>query len=180
MRLLLIILLSSIIIGCNSDETKTVHQSPEVSWKALVSTDGCLVGGQDSIDGPHEGSCFSNHSWVAFLSHSNEEKLALLASRLSSKEPTKIHNCNVGNASEGELAVFALQHLTKKLWVDYSGGNSALLASVASYKKAISEGSYISDQAILWEILDSQSQREALKNYFTKNQNAEQGAISNH
>ena len=71
--------------------------------------------------------------------------------------------------------MFALQHLTKRLWVDYSGGNSALLASAASYKKAISEGSYVSDQAFLWEILESESQREALKDYFTKNQDAESG-----
>jgi hypothetical protein len=169
-RLLLIIFLSSIIIGCNSDETKTIHQSPEVSWKSLLSTDGCLIGAQNDIDGPHEGSCFSNPTWKAFLSNRTEEKLKLLVSRLSSKEPTKIHNCHVDNASEGELAVFALQHLTQKLWIDYSGDNSALLASAASYKKAISDGSYVSDQEFIREILDSESQRDALKDYFCKDQ----------
>jgi hypothetical protein len=168
MRSLFIIFLSSIFIGCNNDEAKTIQQSPEVSWNELISTDGCLLGAQDAIDNPHEGSCFATQPWVAFLSDPTHEKLTLLASRLSSKKPTKIHNCNVGNASEGEMAVFALQHLTKKLWVNYSGGNSALLASIEDYKNAISEGSYVSDQTFLWDILDSESQRDALKDYFRR------------
>ena len=172
MRFLFIIFLSSIFIGCNDDEAKTVQQPPEVSWNALISTDGCLVGAQDAIDGPQDGSCFATQAWVDFLSDPTEEKLTFLASRLSSEKPTKIHNCNVGNASEGEMAVFALQHLTKKLWVDYSGGNSALLASIEGYKNALSKGSYVSDQAFLWDILDSESQREALKDYFRKDQKA--------
>lgn len=166
MKYLLHASLAIVLLGCHNDRGKSSPPTAESSWNTLISTEGCLGGSQNNIDGAYEGSCLAEKPWVDYLSTQGEEKIDFLIERMASTEPTKIHNCGFGNATEGELAVYILQHLTGKLWFDYSGSNADVLAAVTVYKKAKEEGSLVSDQATLGEILVSDPQREALGSYF--------------
>ena len=159
MSRLLLILFSCALMACSKP-------SLNEAWADLIATEGCLVGGQDAIDGKMEGSCFANEGWSAFLDHPTEEKLRFLTGRLSSTKTTSIHTCPLDVATEGELAVYALQHLTKRLWTDYSGSDADLLATIAAYKEALASGDTVFDQRVLWTILESAKQREALAAYF--------------
>ena len=172
MKHLLIASLIILLISCHNDEGKSPPSSSESSWEALISTQGCLGGSRNNLNGYHEGSCLAEKPWVDYLSNRSDQKIDFLLERMASTQPTNIHNCAFGNAMEGELAVYILQQLTGKLWFDYSGTNQELLAVVSAYNKAMEEGSLVSDHATLGEILASDSQRGALNEYFKEGHGA--------
>ncbi len=166
MKYLLVASLVPLFLCCDKEAGTPAPPSPLITWSSLISTEGCLVGSQDAIDGLGEGTCLAEKHWVEYLAARTDEKVEFLIERMASTGPTVVHNCPFGNATEGELAVYALQHLTDKLWVDYPGPNPEILAEIASYENALDEGASVSGQAILSKILESAPQRGALAAYF--------------
>ena len=154
------------LMGCEGSATKTKAKSIDQEWITLVATDGCLVGSQDAIAGLREGTCLREPAWADFLRDASREKIDFLIGRMASLENTSIHNCGAGNASEGELAVIVLQHLTHKLWADYSGYDHQLVNVISEYNIAMNRGDYIFDQIIIRDILSEDSMRESLADYF--------------
>ena len=156
------------LLGCEGSATKTKAKSIDQEWIALVATDGCLVGSQDAIDGLREGTCLREPAWADFLRDASREKIDFLIGRMASLENTSIHNCPADIASEGELAVIVLQHLTHKLWADYSGDDRQLINIISEYNIAMDRGDYVSDQTIIREVLRADSMRESLADYFNE------------
>ena len=109
---LIAILATITLISCKSDVTESAPTSIEQAWISLISTKGCLLGSQDAIDGLREGTCLIEEPWLDFLAYPTPNKIDFLTRKLVSTDKTKIHNCCVGNTTEGELAVYSLQHLT--------------------------------------------------------------------
>jgi hypothetical protein len=167
-----------LLIGCDSNVAKSTPSTVGSAWLSLISTEGCLVGSQDAIDRLREGTCLAEKPWLEYLAHPTDEKVDFLIERMASSAPTKVHTCSFGNATEGELAVYALQHLTDKLWVDYSGSNQEILSVIGNYERALDGGAFVSGQATLWEILESAPRRSALGAYFKEPLDAEQASAS--
>lgn len=159
-----------LILGCEGDTSKVANKSIDQEWTTLINTEGCLVGSQDDIDELREGTCLRERAWAEFLQSPSQEKIKFLVGRLQSIRDTSIHNCGVGNASEGELAVFVLQHISQKLWTDYAGDDRKLTAMISKYNKSVDTGDFVSDQATIREILKSDSMRDALTTYFKEDQ----------
>jgi hypothetical protein len=164
-----LLLLALLSLGCNRGKPPEGTVPPPAAgtiWETLIATEGCLVGSEDAIDGPGEGSCLREKPWRDYLATRTDEKVTFLCQRMGSTAPTAVHTCSWGNATEGELAVYALQHHTDKLWRDYRGPNEEVVSAITGFKEAIAKGDAMSPQAVLWPLLASDSTRSSLGDYF--------------
>ena len=157
-RLVLTILLISVsAIGCENSSKKENFEI-EKKWASLYKREGCLTGGQHWGPGITEGSIFREKEWQRFFKISPETAIPFLMTRVNSTEKTKIHVCPFHMATEGELAVYASQHILKKNWYDCGGGFKNLHNWSEKRKKSASPVT----QSML---LDIQAKNE-LKRYF--------------
>lgn len=128
-------------------------------WQYLVfEKGGCLTGGQYIAEGRRdERNCVMTAAkeWEIFFHRSQHELTDFLLSKLSDTTTTKIHTCPFFHASEGEVAVYALQQLHKTNWFD--------LDTFQPYRDSLGDGNL---QSWLQTILQEETSRKDLHNYW--------------
>lgn len=130
------------------------------AWEDLCKHGGCLCGSQDwRPAGLGEGTVLREARWHAFLHRPAEEAVPHLLSRIGSREGTSVHVCPFVRASEGELAVYALQHLLESNWVDYQGDNRVILSGAGVHRRGWG-------QKALRQVLDDATARTELVRHF--------------
>ena len=75
-----------------------------------------MTGGQYSSKSKQfsEGSILGNQKWKKLFSLNKETITPFLISKFSDTTKTKIHTCPFFGAKNGEMAVYALQHIYGK------------------------------------------------------------------
>ena len=68
---------------------------------------------------------FARPEWRQFFASAKKDpkRVEYLLTRFSVSKPTQIHICNWENASQGVLAVMAVEIITGRSWMDYDGAN---------------------------------------------------------
>jgi len=144
---------------------KSKHLLNEVNleklWKSLLfKEEGCLVGGQYVYDGRFGGEgCVMSTSedWKLFFSLNKKQITDFLITKITANTTkTKIHTCPYDDATEGEIAVYALQKIYLINWYDF--------AEFVKYKNKLLNNSDINHQKLLQNILTNSSKREILIN----------------
>ncbi|MBT8372812.1 MAG: hypothetical protein KJO34_17740, partial [Deltaproteobacteria bacterium] len=160
-RLVLFTLLISLsIIGCENS-SKIENFEIEKQWMSLYQKEGCLTGGQHWGPGTTEGSIFREKEWQRFFSISSKTTIPFLMTRINSTEETKIHVCPFYMATEGELAVYASEHIIEKNWFE----SDSEFRELSSWSEKRRNATSTVTQTML---LDIQARNE-LKNYFLTN-----------
>lgn len=137
-----ILLLILILVSCkNQTETKselkteTAELTKEIPQMELQETDsiaeqwnfmvfekgGCLGGTQYVTKKKREipTMVFSEKEWKKFAENDKTELTDFLITKLSDTTKTKVHTCPFFGATNGEMAVYSLQHIHKKNWFDF-------------------------------------------------------------
>ncbi len=109
----------------NNPNSRLNLESLDSLWNYIIfEKGGCLTGGQYVRDGQvgFEACVLSRDSdWKLFLSHNTQELAHFLVSKIHGDTiQTEIHTCPFMNATEGEIAVYALQHLYLINWYDFN------------------------------------------------------------
>jgi hypothetical protein len=103
------------LVGC-SDDHQGEPMSLEQRWISLYQKEGCLTGGQHWGPGTTEFSVFREKEWRSFFSLPSSSTVLFLMDRLSSTQKTIVHVCPFDMATEGELALYASEHILKSNW----------------------------------------------------------------
>lgn len=142
-NLLKILLLILTLVSCkNQTETKselkneTAELIKEIPQKELQQTDsiaeqwnfmvfekgGCLGGTQYVTEKKREipTMVFSETEWKKFAKNDKTELTEFLISKLSDTTKTKVHTCPFFGATNGEMAVYSLQHIHNINWLEFS------------------------------------------------------------
>jgi len=104
-----------------------ISQKDSISklWDILVfENGGCLGGEQYVIENQHKKEerslVFSKNEWSNFSNNDIKKLTDFLITKLGDTTKTKIHTCPFFTATNGEMAVYSLQHIHKKNWFDFS------------------------------------------------------------
>jgi len=147
---------------------KKTEVPPPPTWQELLKTEGCLVGQQDAVDQIGEGSCLRESAWQRFIKEASPETVDFLRNKLLSTEPTAIHTCPYQSATEGELALYILQHVTKKLWKDYDGSDDELNRFLETWKAPEDQAGAIGEQNMIWEMLANEAFVNSLQTFYQR------------
>ncbi len=130
-------------------------------WRRLCHAEGCLqeAGRMWSGEPPPE-SVLARPAWRAFLGQPRAAVAAFLIGRLDSLVRTAVHACPDQDATEGELAVYALQQALQANWRDYAGANAALRSAAEAPEREVQE--------TLRLVLFDPGQRRELADYFRR------------
>jgi hypothetical protein len=118
-----------------------------------------LVGGQNWGPGTIEGSIFQEKEWQRFFSLPSSSTVPFLMERLRSKRKTNVHVCPFHMATEGELAVYATEHILKTNWLECDSKFIALRKIWTEKRKEM-----VNPLTPL--VLDDTDARNELKEYF--------------
>ena len=177
----IVIAISSAMLGCsalrsNSDNASADSPTGEADWsriavwERLINEGGCLTGSQNYRDGQYgEGSVFSQSAeWQRLLTSTDPGFFEQLLNRMNSAGQTYHHVCPWQNATEGEMAVYTLQHITKTNWHEYDGPDKSVKLAAYTLNTTTGENytSERSSQALLRGILDDPQQRNSLRSFF--------------
>ena len=108
------------VAGCEN-KSKINEIEIKSKWMSLYLKTGCLTGGQHWGPGTSEGSIFQEKEWQSFFKLSPKLTIPFLMNRIGSTNETKVHVCPFHMSTEGELAVYASEHILKKNWFDIDG-----------------------------------------------------------
>ena len=163
MRVWTVALLVLLTFGCapSGQGTEAFQPNQDIAgeWWALCEAGNCLIGAQDwSPDGLGEETVLRNEAWQAFLGRPASETVPFLMSRLDSITETWIHVCPFGNATEGEMAVYALQHILKANWTECNTTNGTVREAIVLHRTR--------RQDAVRTVLQNQKARPELKKYF--------------
>ncbi|QXP60844.1 hypothetical protein [Olleya sp. HaHaR_3_96] len=106
-------------------ELKTTPQTQSIPelWHTMVfEKRGCLGSGQ-YYKLPKRNIptlVFSETEWGNFSNNDKGELTEFLITKFSDTTTTKVHTCPFFATTNGEMAVYALQHILKKNWYDFS------------------------------------------------------------
>ena len=94
-------------------------------WNVLVFEKGGCLGGEQYINvtkfkREEKPLVFSETEWKKFSEYDKGKLTEFLITKLSDTTETKIHTCPFFGATNGEMAVYSLQHIHKKNWFDFS------------------------------------------------------------
>lgn len=113
----------------NSDDKSITQLTKEVNtpfldsiWNKIIHQNGCLTGGQYHKDGKfgNEGNIMDrSEKWKKFYQLPKDSLTYFLLSKFDITDSTSIHTCPFFNATEGELAVYALQRIHGKNWYEF-------------------------------------------------------------
>ncbi len=172
--LLFVLLIPALVLstGCVTPSGPASPSPPVTAslaqWQQLCNRDSCFCGSQDwSPDGPSEGSALRDDPWRSFLDETSPELVPLLLDRLDSTRMTSMHVCPFARATEGEMALYTVQHLLKVNWSEYDDRSNyctAMSVGLAAHHsdRPIRGGS----QAIVRLLLSNEEAREELKRFF--------------
>ncbi|MBU2927282.1 hypothetical protein [Winogradskyella psychrotolerans] len=138
-----ILLLIFTLISCkNQSESKfelsieTAELTKEISQPEIQQTDsiaeqwnfmvfekgGCLGGTQYVTEKKRKIATmvFSEKEWEKIAENDKTELTEFLITKLSDTTKTKVHTCPFFGATNGEMAVYSLQHIHNKNWLEFS------------------------------------------------------------
>ncbi|WP_272151078.1 hypothetical protein [Tenacibaculum aiptasiae] len=130
-------------------------------WNYIVfDKGGCLGGGQYVTKNKREipTMVFSQKEWKKFSNNKKEKLTEFLIKRLSDTTKTQIHTCPFFVATNGEMAVYALQHIHNKNWFDFN--------EFKSYKNKETKSAIEQKQIWLQNILKDKMGRKKLTELF--------------
>jgi len=98
-------------------------------WDELTVSEGCLISATD-IKFSTEGSVFRRKNWQRLIDLTKKDKgfFDYLINLFPSTKSTKVHICNWENSTEGLLAVFTIQQITRLNWNTYDGNNPLIVS----------------------------------------------------
>ena len=133
-------------------------------WQQLIEQEGCLLSSPD-INYTISGSVFEKKLWKNFLNYAQNNKAVFysIVNKFGSRKATKLHICNFRNATEGEVAVFAVQRIAEKNWYSYDGNNDKL--KVIAQKKAAAK------VLLLKNVIEDKEMCKDLQFYFKRQYN---------
>jgi len=135
-------------------------------WNDLVfEKGGCLAGGQNFQKGQteREGQVLNKKEWKTFLSKPKKELTEFLITKFTDTTKTKIHTCPFFGATNGEIAVYALQKVHNKNWFDFR--------EFKKYKNKETTSATDNRQSWLLKILKNNSTRKVLTDCWLKELN---------
>ena len=143
----------------NKSERKAAPTNPtHALWDSLLfEAGGCLTGGQYVKSDDFGGmGCIMSTSmrWATFFETDSLAEF-LIDKITNDTTKTKIHTCPFFNATEAEVAVYALQSKYKVNWYDFE--------EFKQYQNRTTEGSADNHQAWLQEIINEDYSRSILK-----------------
>ncbi|MBR9861464.1 hypothetical protein GYB22_12120 [bacterium] len=129
-------------------------------WNLLVHVQGGCLGGQQYVTNKQapesrEQLLFSSNQWQKFAANDPSELTYFLLSKLSDTSKTRAHTCPFLTASEGEMSIYALQHIHQKNWNDFP--------PFKEYKNREITGANDQPQVWLQEILADEKHRQVLR-----------------
>ncbi|MFY8186953.1 MAG: hypothetical protein ACOVLC_03230 [Flavobacterium sp.] len=132
-------------------------------WNVLVFEKGGCLGGEQYINEmefKREGNSlvFSESEWKKFSANDKVKLTEFLITKLSDTTKTKIHTCPFFGATNGEMAVYSLQHIHKKNWFDFS--------EFKEYKDKEYKSATEQPQMWLQDILKNETNRKKLAELF--------------
>lgn len=137
-------------------------KSIEELWNVMVlEKGGCLGGAQYIKDFKREipTMVFSEKEWKTFSKRDKTEVTNFLLSKLADTTTTAVHTCPFSNATNGEMAVYALQHIYDINWYNF--------AHFKEYDgKKITSATDQPPQMWLQNILTNKKEREKLASLF--------------
>ncbi|GHC65227.1 hypothetical protein [Ulvibacter litoralis] len=174
------LLLFLILISCKNqselnteiaqmEETELVKitQTDSISelWNVLVFEKGGCLGGEQYVSETEfkreeKALVFSEKYWKEFSDNDKEKLTEFLITKLSDTTKTKVHTCPFFGATNGEMAVYSLQHIHKKNWFDFS--------DFKEYQEK--EYGNATDQPQMWlqNILKNEKERKKLAELYRK------------
>lgn len=130
-------------------------------WNFMVfEKGGCLGGTQFVTETKREipTMVFSEKEWKKFAKNDKTELTEFLITKLSDTTKTKVHTCPFFGATNGEMAVYSLQHIYQKNWYDFPEFKQN---KDKEYKNATEQ-----PQMWLQRILESGTERKKLAELF--------------
>ena len=141
-----------------------LQMSDDSLWQYLAfEKGGCLTGGQYGRNGAFGGeTCVMRRAkeWEIFFGREEEKLTHLLLSKIADTTTTHVHTCPYFNATEGELAVYALQFLYEVNWFN--------IEPFQSYRDKDIEEADDNMQAWLQQILADEEQRNVLLGFWQR------------
>lgn len=141
--------------------TNQLYQTDSITqlWNYIVfKKGGCLGGKQhlttNKVQKIPKALIFGQKSWKKLLLMDKAKLTTFLIRTLSDTTKTQVHTCPFYNASNGEMAVYTLQHIYKKNWYDF--------IEFKSFSKRKISGSHDQPQVWLQKILMKQKERDKL------------------
>ena len=173
-----ILLLILTLISCkNQSELKTeiaqiqktelnkITQTDSISelWNILVFDKGGCLGGEQYISETEfkreeKLLVFSEMDWKNFSDNDKGKLTEFLITKLSDTTKTKVHTCPFFGATNGEMAVYSLQHIHEKNWYDF---NEFKDPKYKEYKNATEQ-----PQMWLQKILKNETDRKKLEELY--------------
>ncbi len=103
------------------------NQTDSISelWNILVFEKGGCLGGEQYIGEAEfkkeeKPLVFSETEWKKLSNYEKVKLTEFLITKLSDTTKTKVHTCPFFEATNGEMAVYSLQHIHNKNWFDFS------------------------------------------------------------
>ena len=107
---------------------------------------------------------FARPEWREFFAAAKKDpkRFEFLLTRFSVSKPTQIHICNWENASQGVLAVMAVEIITGRSWMDYDGANPNITKCIKLAKTNLPQNRQLK------KILTDPVCRRELQNFFRR------------
>ena len=107
---------------------------------------------------------FARPEWRKFFAAAKNDpkRFEFLLTRFSVSQSTQIHICNWENASQGVLAVMAVEIITGRSWMDYDGANPDITKCIKLAKTNLPQ------HRQLKKILTDPVCRRELQNFFRR------------
>lgn len=136
-------------------------------WNVLVFEKGGCLGGEQYINETEfrrkeKPLVFSETEWEKFSDNDKGVLTNFLIAKLSDTTRTKVHTCPFFMATNGEMAVYSLQHIHKKNWFDFS--------EFKEYKEKEYKSATEQPQIWLQNLLKNETHREKIAELY-KNEN---------
>lgn len=144
------------------------NKSPQINliekqWNFMVFEKGGCLGGEQYVTDKdfkpeQKPLVFSDLEWKTFSKNDKTELTEFLITKLSDTTKTQIHTCPFFRATNGEMAVYSLQHIHDINWLDF--------AEFKDYKNR--EYKSATDQPQMWllDLLKNKTKRNILATLF--------------
>ena len=141
----------------------------EIFYLRKIETDGSLPYSSEFDVLAEKPGCtgaqvFARPEWRKFFAAAKKDpkRFEFLLTRFSVSKPTQIHICNWENASQGVLAVMAVEIITGRSWMDYDGANPDIKKCIKLAKTNLPQ------HRQLKKILTDPVCRRELQNFFRR------------
>ena len=141
-------------------QIQQTNSIPE-QWNFMVfEKGGCLGGGQYFKETKREipTMVFSETEWKKFSNNDIGKLTEFLITKLTDTTKTKVHTCPFFGTTNGEMAVYSLQHIHEKNWYDF---NEFKDPKYKEYKNATEQ-----PQMWLQKILKNETDRKKLEELY--------------